>query len=520
MATTSYNGNSQLKSKGVAIDWTKETVLEFAKCKKDPIYFIENYIKIVTVDDGEQPMKLFPYQKKIVKSLQKNRKTAAIICRQAGKTTVVAAFVCWFVTFHEAKTVAILANKAATAREILSRIQFAYERLPNWLQQGVVEWNKGSFLLENNSRVLASSTSSSAIRGFTCSMILLDEFAFVPNTIADEFFASVYPTIASGKESKVAIISTPNGMNHFYKIIKEGEAGQNGFNVTKAIWSDVPGRDKKWEKDMRKTLGEAKFEQEMNCEFVGSTNTLISSAVLRSIVVSQPVWENKEDTYKIYEPPEPGAIYIATVDCARGGGGDSTVISVFKVSEAPYKLVAQYSNNLLGHIETPSVIYEVCTKYNQAWVLVESNDLGESIVCSLYLDLEYENILHSDKGDINFNFRDPYGIKTTSKTKNIGCITLKSLLENGQLLINDIETVLELSTFVKSKGSYAADGNAHDDRVMTLVLFAYLTKQKCFKDMTDASAIDNIRKLKQSELDSLAMPVAMSSNGYDEIDDF
>jgi len=516
MTVSVYNGNPLLKSKGISISWDKEKVEEYVKCSKDPIYFIEKYIKIITVDDGEQPMKLFPYQKKIVQSLHKNRKTAAIICRQAGKTTVVAAFVCWYVIFHEAKTVAILANKAITAREILSRVQFAYERLPNWIQQGVVEWNKGSFILENNSRVLAASTSSSAVRGFSCSMLLLDEYAFVPNTVADEFFASVYPTIASGKESKVAIISTPNGMNHFYKIIKEAESGLNGFTVTKAIWSDVPGRNKKWERDMRATLGDAKFEQEMNCEFVGSSNTLLSSASLRSLVIESPVFESLDSSMRIYENPSPDKNYVITVDVSRGVGGDNTVISVFSIKETPYRLVAQFASNLVNFIELPPVITDIAIKYNNAYVLIESNDLGEAVATSMYMDMEYENLLYSSGHEVSFSARENYGLKTTARTKLVGCNTLKSLLESDQLVVGDSDSILELSNFVRSKGSFAADSGGHDDRVMTLVLFSYLTTQKVFSELTDSSAINKILINKEKDLEFLMKPVGYMSDGIQE----
>lgn len=514
--TSGYNGNPLLKNKGIAISWDKEKIEEYAKCAKDPIYFIEKYIKIITIDDGEQPMILFPYQKRIVKSLHENRKTAAIICRQAGKTTVVAAFVCWYVIFHEAKTVAILANKATTAREILSRVQFAYERLPSWIQQGVVEWNKGSFILENNSRVLASSTSSSAIRGFTCSMILLDEFAFVPDTVAEEFFASVYPTIASGKESKVAIISTPNGMNHFYKIIKEADAGINGFNVTKAIWSDVPGRDKKWEQDMRSTLGDAKFEQEMNCEFIGSTNTMLSSATLNSLPVEKSVYESPDGSMNIYEYPDQGTQYVITVDVARGNGGDNTVVSVFSITTAPYKLVAMFSSNTTNFIELPYIITDIALKYNSAYVLIESNDLGEAVASSMYIDMEYENLLFSSGHEVTFSTRDSHGLKTTNRTKLVGCNTLKTLIDNDQLIIGDRDTIMELSNFVRSKGSFAADSGKHDDRVMTLVLFSYLTTQKIFSELTNSSALNKILLNKEKDIEYLVPPIGYMNDGIEE----
>lgn len=511
-----YNRNSQLKARGVAIAWEQWQVDEFSRCADDPIYFIEKYIKIITVDDGEQPMILFPYQKDIVNSLQTHRKTAAIICRQAGKTTVVAAFVCWFVLFNDAKTVAILANKAGIAREILKRVQYAYERVPQWMQQGVVEWNKGSFVLENDSRVMAASTSSTAIRGMTANLLLMDEFAFVPNNVADEFFASVYPTIASGKTSKIAIISTPNGMNHFYKIIKEGEAGVNGFHITKAIWSDVPGRDSTWERDMRATLGNEKFEQEMNCEFIGSSNTLIPSAVLRALLAIPP--KASSDKLKVFEESKPDSIYVMTVDVAKGLGGDCSVATVFDITQAPYKVVAQFADNLITYVELPSVLHRMAVQYNNCYVLVEANNIGETVAMSLYEDLGYENIFHSDRHKLTYSTKDPYGITTTNRTKSVGCVTLKTLLDGGQLDILDVDTILELSKFVRSKGSFAADGSGNDDRVMTLVLFAYLTSQPVFNDLTDSSAMKKILENKESAMAEEMLPLGGFSDGTESDD--
>lgn len=511
-----YNGNPNLKSMNTPHEWTKEQVEEYVKCAEDPIYFIERYIKIISLDLGEVLMELFDYQKEIILSLKENRKTAAVICRQAGKTTVLAAFIVWYVNFHDSKTVAILANKAATAREILSRVQFAYERLPGWLQNGVVEWNKGSFLLENNSRCLASSTSSSAIRGFSVNFLMLDEFAFVPDTVADEFFASVYPTIASSKSSKIAVISTPNGMNHFHKIVKEAEEGINGFNLTKAIWSDVPGRDAKWKQDMIVTLGEEEFSQEMECEFLGSSNTLLRSATVKHLInIANASPLKSSGAIRIYEEPVADAQYVATVDTSRGVGSDNSVISIFSVSSLPYKLVAQYVSNTTSYAEMPGIIVEMCKTYNSCFALVEANDLGEVVAKDLYFSHEYENVFYSQKNSITYNTRDTSGLKTTTHTKSIGCSTLKLLLENGQLEVNDYDTIQELTQFVKSKGSYAAAAGKKDDRVMTLVLFAYLTTQDVFSDITKASGVNKIVEMRKNQIDEDLLPLGYSTNMED-----
>ena len=510
----SYNGNPNLKSAHVNVEWTEERIGEYIKCKNDPIYFIQKFIKIVTVDHGVQPMVLFEYQKDIVLSLWKNRKTAAIICRQAGKTTVVAAFVCWYILFNNHKTAAILANKAATAREILGRVQFSFELLPSWLQQGVIEWNKGSFELENGSKVMASSTSSSAIRGFSVSMLLMDEYAFVPNNIAEEFFASVYPTIASGKESKIAVISTPNGMNHFYKLVKEAEAGTNGFHLTRAVWSDVPGRDAQWEKDQRSVLKDAKFEQEMNCQFIGASNTLIAGSKLNTIPVETPI--AMSETMRIYSEPVPGHSYVMPVDTARGTGNDFSAFTVIDVTTLPYTVEVVFADNAISPLLFPGIILNIARKYNNAQVLVETNDIGESIATALYHDYEYEEtIMSNSRGDISAFGGDHPGLRTTRKTKSVGCSTLKTLIENDQLIIKDADILYQLSNFSVSGSSYAAE-NGNDDLAMTLVLLAYLTTQPAMAELTSEDAKQRIIALKQKMIEDEVLPIGFLSDGSTE----
>lgn len=425
-------------------------------------------------------------------------------------TTVVAAFVCWYILFNEHKTTAILANKASTAREILGRVQFAYELLPKWIQQGVVEWNKGQFVLENGQRVIASATSQSAIRGQQISLLLLDEYAFVQNNIADEFFASVYPTISSGKESKIAVISTPNGMNHFYKIVKGAEAGTNGFNLTKATWKDVPGRDQKWADDQKSVLGEIKFSQENDCAFIGAQDTLISGSKLTAIPVETPVATS--ETMRIYEEPMPGHQYVITVDSARGTAGDYSAFVVFDVSVLPYKVVAIYADNMISPMLYPGLIMNIAIKYHKAAVLIETNDIGEAVAQALYHDLEYEETMMSTDGILSsFGGRVP-GIKTTKRTKAIGCQNLKTLIENDQLVINDYGILYELQNFVAKGVSYEAD-NGHDDLVMCLVLFAYLTTQSAMVDLQSQQAKDRIIAMRQQIEEDNMLPIGFFSDG-------
>ena len=211
-----YLGNANLKAAGIELEFTKEQVSEYVKCAKNPDYFIREYVKVVSLDKGLVPFDLYSYQEDLVNTIHGNRFIIAKLPRQSGKSTTIVSYILHYVLFNQNMNVAILANKQATAREILSRLKMAYEYLPLWLQQGIIEWNKGSIELENGSKIIASSTSASAIRGGSFNLIFLDEFAHVPNNIAEEFFSSVYPTITSGQTTKVLMVSTPNGLNLFY----------------------------------------------------------------------------------------------------------------------------------------------------------------------------------------------------------------------------------------------------------------------------------------------------------------
>lgn len=512
--TAVYNSNKNLKGANVPLQFTQEQALEWAKCALDPIYFIEKYIKVVTIDHGLQPMILYEFQKKIAQGIliETNRVISAC-ARQLGKSSIMAAIMVHYVLFNENKTCAILANRAATAREILSKVQLAYEHLPKWIQQGVLEWNKGSFLLENGSRVLASSTSSSAIRGYTVNMLMLDEFAFVHPNVAEEFFTSVYPTISSGQTSKLAIISTPNGMNLFYKFWVEALAGTNGFTPIKAIWSDVPSRTEKWAAEQLAVLGEQKFAQEMNVEFIGASNTLISGTKLKTLVVDRPVATSSN--MRFYQHPEPGKTYVITVDSARGTGNDYSAFIVFDVSTLPYKIAAIFADNTISHLLYPGLIHNIAVRYNNASVLVETNDIGEAVANSLYYDLEYEEVLTSTDGALSsFGGKTP-GFKTTKRTKSLGCATMKTLVENDQVIVNDYDLIYELSNFVAKGSSYEA-ANGHDDLAMCLVMFSYLTTQSVMEDLSSVSAKKRILELKLQKAEDEMVPMGFFDDGTPE----
>jgi hypothetical protein len=493
---------------------TEEQVREYVKCAKDPIYFIENYVKIITLDKGFVQISLYPFQRQAVKDINDNRRVIVKAGRQVGKTTMVVGYILWYILFNEDKFVAILANKAPTAREILNRIKIAYEALPLWLQQGVRTWNKGDIELENNCRVMATSTASSAIRGYSISLLYLDEFAFVPSNIADEFFTSVYPTISSGTQSKILISSTPNGMNHYYRMWTEAVEGQNGFKHIEANWRQVPGRNQAWADDQRRILGEEKFLQEMECEFMGSAGTLLSAAALKSLAFVKPL-HTSENGIKIYNQPLEGHNYIIVADTSRGKGLDYSACVVIDCA-IPYRVVATYKDNNISPLVYPSILKKMGDYYNQAYALVEINDNGQQVVDSLFEDYEYENILSTvdikSKIALTWGYgnKSNRGIRTTKSVKRLGCSIVKNLIEQQKLIIEDFDIIAELSTFIAKGTSFEADDGSHDDLVMCLVLFSWATNQSFFADLTNTNLKERLyqEQMRQIEEDALPMPLA------------
>jgi len=516
-----YLGNPKLKRINMPMQLTEAEVREYVKCAKDPLYFIENYVKIITLDKGFVQISLYPFQRQAVQDINDNRRVIVKAGRQVGKTTMVVGYILWYILFNEDKFVAILANKAPTAREILNRIKIAYESLPLWLQQGVRVWNKGDIELENNCRVLASSTASSAIRGYSISLLYLDEFAFVPSNIADEFFTSVYPTISSGTQSKILISSTPNGMNHYYRMWTEAVEGLNGFKHIEANWRQVPGRDQKWADEQRRVLGEEKFLQEMECEFMGSAGTLLSAAALKSLAFVKPM-HLSDNGIKVYEQPIEGHNYAMVVDTSRGKGLDYSAFSVLDITQIPYRQVCTYKDNNISPLVYPSILKKIGTYYNQAYVLIEINDNGQQVVDSLFEDYEYENILATVdmKGKMSLTWgygnKSQRGIRTTKSVKRLGCSILKNLIENQKLLIQDFDTISELSTFIAKGGSFEAEEGSHDDLVMSLVLFSWMTNQSFFADLSNTNIRERLyhEQMRQIEEESLPTPIA----GHEEID--
>ena len=518
-----YLGNPLLKKANTPIEFTEDQIIEFLKCKEDPVYFARNYIKIVSLDHGLVPFSMYPFQEKLIQNFHDNRFNICKMPRQTGKSTTCVSYLLHYAVFNDNVNIAILANKASTARDLLGRLQLAYENLPKWMQQGIISWNKGSLELENGSKISSNSTSSSAVRGGSYNVIFLDEFAFIPNHIADDFFASVYPTISSGQSTKVIIVSTPRGMNHFYRMWHDAERGKNEYTPTDVHWSEVPGRDEAWKEQTIANTSEAQFKVEFECEFLGSVNTLINPAKLRNLVYESPIKRNAG--LDIYEHPKEEHNYLITVDVARGLGNDYSAFIVFDITEFPYKVVGKYRNNEIKPMLFPNIIHDVAKGYNDAWLLIEVNDIGDQVANILHFDLEYENVLmcamRGRAGQIvgsGFSGKkSQLGVRMTAAVKKLGCSNLKTLLEDDKLLTVDYEIISELTTFAQRHNSFEAEEGCNDDLAMCLVIFSWLVAQDYFKEMTDNDVRKRIYEEQKNQIEQDMAPFGFISDGLDEM---
>ena len=519
MSNDAYLGNPNLKKVNTPVEFTKEQILEFEKCSKDPIYFMKNYIQIVSLDLGLIPFKMYDFQEHIVRTIHDNRFTICKLPRQSGKSTTVVSYLLHYALFNPNSNIAILANKSSTARDILSRVQLAYENLPKWLQQGVINWNKGNIELENKSTIVAAATSSSAIRGGSYNIIFLDEYAFVPPNIAEMFFSSVYPTISSGSSTKMIIVSTPYGMNQFYKLWTDAENGRNDYVPIEVHWSEVPGRDEEWKERTIRNTSPEQFQQEFECEFLGSVNTLISPAKIKNIVFKTPLKSNAG--LDVYEEPKKGQTYVCCVDVARGVSKDYSAFTIIDGTQMPYKVVAKYRNNDIKPILFPHTIDRVCKAYNHAHVLVETNDLGQQIAEALQFELEYDNLLMTTQrgraGQIlgaGFSGRGSgFGVRMTKQIKKIGCSNIKTLIESDKIIINDFNIIEEMSTFIKKGQSWMAEEGCTDDLMMCLVVFGWLSNQPFFKEMTDTNARQQLYEEQQNLIEQDMSPFGFVDDG-------
>ena len=517
-----YLGNPNLKKANTSIEFTKDQIEEFIKCKEDPVYFARNYIRIVSLDKGLVPFEPYKFQEKLISRFHKNRFNICMMPRQTGKSTTSVSYLLHYIVFNDSVNVGILANKASTARELLSRLQLAYENLPKWMQQGIIAWNKGSMELENGSKVLAASTSASAVRGMSFNILFLDEFAFVPNHIADSFFASVYPTITSGQSTKVIMVSTPHGMNHFYRMWHDAERGQNEYVPTSVHWSEVPGRDEVWKEQTIKNTSEQQFRVEFECEFLGSVDTLINPAKLRALVYEKPIQSG--NGLDVYVKPQDNHDYVCTVDVARGGGQDYSAFVVVDITEYPHQVVAKYRNNEIKPMLFPSIIFDAVKAYNNAWVLCEVNDIGDQIAAILNYDLEYPNLLQCSMrgragqivGQGFSGKKTQLGLKMSKAVKAVGCSNLKTMIEADKILFKDYEILSELTTFIHKRNSFEAEDGCNDDLAMCLVIYAWLVAQDYFKELTDQDVRKRLYEDQRDQIEQDMAPFGFISDGLDD----
>ena len=524
MKTEQYLGNPNLKKAHSKTRFTKKQVEEVVKCLDDPEYFIENYLKIVTIDKGLVPFEMYNFQKEMVKTFHNNRFSICKLPRQSGKSTIIVSYLLHYVLFNDNVNVAILANKSSTARDLLGRLQLSFEYLPKWLQQGVLNWNKGSLELENGSKIIAASTSSSAVRGSTFNIIFLDEFAYVPNNIAEEFFSSVYPTISSGQSSKVMIVSTPHGMNMFYKMWIDAQNKRNDYVPIEVHWSEVPGRDEEWKEQTIRNTSLEQFQTEFECEFLGSVDTLINASKIKTMAVIDPAIKSLNGTLDVYEKPIKGNIYVMTVDVSRGIGNDASAFVVIDATKAPYRIVAKYRDNEIKPLLFPSVMKKVGDAYNQAFILIEINDLGQQVADAMQFELEYDNLLmvtqRGRSGQVlggGFSGRgSQLGLRMTKGTKKIGTSNLKSLIEGDKLIIQDFDIIAELSTFISRGKSFEAESGASDDLVMCLVIFSWLANQRYFKELTDVDVRGQMFTDQKNAIEADMAPFGFIDDGLND----
>ena len=521
-----YLGNPLLKKANVAQEFTQEQILEFMACKQDPVYFAKQHVKIVSLDEGLVPFEPYDFQEKLIQNFHENRFNICKMPRQTGKSTTSVSYLLHYAVFNDNVNIGILANKAATARDLLGRLQTAYENLPKWMQQGIISWNKGSLELENGSKILAASTSASAVRGMSFNILFLDEFAFVPNHIADSFFASVYPTITSGKSTKVIMVSTPHGMNHFYRYWHDAERGKNEYIPTDVHWSEVPGRDEVWKEQTIANTSEQQFKIEFECEFLGSVDTLIAPSKLRSMVYQQP--EKTSAGLDVYVDPQKDHDYVISVDVARGVGKDYSAFVVVDITEFPHSVVAKYRNNDIKPMLFPSVINDVGKSYNDAFVLCEVNDVGDQVAAILNYDLEYKNLLMCSMrgragqvvGQGFSGKKTQLGLKMSKTVKKVGSLNLKTLIESDKLLSCDYEIMSELTTFIQKGNSFEAEEGCNDDLAMCLVIYAWLVAQDYFKELTDQDVRKRLYDEQKNQIEQDMAPFGFMSDGLDDMQSF
>ena len=504
----SYLGNPNVKRDGVEHRFTAEEFEEYKRCMVDPKYFARKYLKVIHLDKGLVDFDLYPYQEKMFDHFNDNRFSIVLACRQSGKSISSVAYLLWYALFKPEQTIAVLANKGATAREMLGRITLMLENLPFFLQPGCKALNKGSIEFSNNSRILAAATSGSSIRGMSVNLLFLDEFAFVEN--AAEFYTSTYPVVSSGSTSRVIITSTANGLGNIYHKLWEGAVqGTNEFKPFRVDWWDVPGRDEEWKRQTVSNTSELQFDQEFGNTFFGTSNTLISGDILLGLKASNPI--ARQESIRIFDKPKENHEYIMTVDVAKGRGQDYSTFNIFDVTERPFKQVCVYQDNMISPLLFPDIIYKYAKTYNEAYVIIESNDQGAVVCNGLYYEWEYENMFVESALKAN-----ALGATMTKKVKRIGCSNIKDLIEQHKLEIFDAETIIEMSTFVAKGTSYEASDGNHDDLMMNLVLFGWFATTDMFLNLTDINIKQMLYSDRMQAIEDDMVPFGVINDGHED----
>lgn len=499
-----FQTNPNLRADRENISITKAQMHEIIKCSQDISYFANTYYKIISLDHGKINIPLRDYQYKILKSYiegaaaGKSGKRNRIVLsgRQTGKTTVSAIYVLWYILFNKDKTVGILGNKAATAMEIMSRVREAYEDLPIWMQPGLREWNKTSFETSNGIKVFCSATSASGIRGKSVNLILLDEFSFIPKNLANDFMASVMPTVSSGNTTQVLIVSTPSGTNHFYDMWQAAKLGKSSYMPIRVNWWNVPGRDLKWKEQMIADIGLVKFNAEYACQFLGSSNTLVSaSSVEKHLIknVIDPIEFKYDKFFEVYEKPNKNKRYALGVDPSKGLGQDFSVIQVLDVTD-PKRVVqvAMYRNNMIDPIKFAQIVQQVSIAYNDAKAIIENNnEMGGQLIQWLWYELEFEGLVSFKESK---KTKREKGIRATRKSKFKACMNIRDFVDNDWITLRSKKTCEELLDFEEVSENIFRSASGHDDTVAALYWGLYFIFSNAF-EVEEFSKFDSENKI-------------------------
>lgn len=502
-----YDDNGVVKKPGVKIQFDKTMMVNFAQSAKSVEYFASHFYYIINPVTGAQKIKLRPYQQRVLQTFQNKQFNILLSARQVGKTTCSAIYILWYCLFNKDKTVAILANQAATAKSILTEIKYAYERLPNYLKPGILQYNEYNVKFENGCSIIAKATSAHALRGESVSLLYMDEVAFIPQNIAEDFWTANWPTLSTG--GSCILVSTPNGTaNLFYRLWKASQDKENDFVPSQVDWWEVEGRDEKWKEQQIRSIGKVKFAQEFGNQFQGSAVTLIDAEFLiKKLVKVQPLVSLDEFT-RIWEHVEPNKKYLLSIDTGAGVGSDYSVINIFDITNYPARAAIQvgvWRRNDTAPPQFSDIVLDTAKKWNNAYIIGETNGLSNEVISRIF-ESEYEYIFYDYDDDI-------YGVCSDVKSKKQACIWFKENLESGKIILKDSDTIDELSYFEEVKeGIYKAKSGRglHDDCVVTCLWATYFLKSGFFDDERDEWKLQNTIVTKkqttfsEKELESIA----------------